>query len=529
MSVGFHLHDTIAGLASPPGSAIRGIIRISGPDTRVAVSACFEPQDRGRWQSTRVAERHPGTLTLRSTSRSPLAPEGGEGPGARGDRLLASTTVPAPCHSAPSPQPFPTSGEGATPLRLSADVHLWPTRRSYTGEPVAEIHTIGSPPLLEAILSELVANDVRPARPGEFTLRAFLSGRLDLLQAEAVLGVIDAHDQFELQSALSQLGGGVSTEIVRLRNDMLDLLADLEAGLDFADEHVEFVPHADLVRRVQAGRNAVTALLERAVSRLTSRPRSRVVLAGPPNAGKSTLFNALVGRSAALVSPIAGTTRDYLVADCDCGGVSITLIDTAGCDSADTGIAGKAQRQRRDQLAQADLVVWCIPADVDSRVIEFDDSVTAPVLSVQTKSDLFPPLSPPGRAVGGEGSVGHPNRPSPPTPLLQWERGDVADALQVSALTGQGLSELVTAIAARLSQPSGRGQMQGTTAARCRDSLTGACAAFDRAVEIARHEIDQSLLALEIRDALDELGKVVGAVYTDDLLDRIFSKFCIGK
>lgn len=497
MSVGFHLHDTIAALVSPPGSAIRGIIRISGPETRAAVSACFEPHDRTGWESTRFAERHPGTLTLLINSHSPLSLLG-RGVGGEGSSEWQHVSTPK------SALPNPT---GVTPLRLPADIHLWPTRRSYTGEPVAEIHTVGSPPLLEAILSELFTNGAHPARPGEFTLRAFLNGRVDLLQAEAVLGVIDARDQQELQTALNQLSGGLTTGIARLRGDLLDLLADLEAGLDFADEHIEFVPHADLVRRVQTGRNAVTSLLEQADSRLSSRPRPRVVLAGPPNAGKSTLFNVLVGRSAALVSPVAGTTRDYLVADCDCGGVSITLIDTAGCDSADAGIDGEAQRLRRDQLAQADLVVWCIPADVDSPPVGIGDSVAAPVLSVYTKVDLLPPLS----------------------PLPQGKRGDVADALHVSALTGKGLSKLVVAIAARLNQPSGRGQMLGTTAARCRDSLTGAAAALDLALEIARHEVDQSLLALEIRDALHELGKVVGAVYTDDLLDRIFSKFCIGK
>lgn len=495
MSVALQFQDTIAALASPPGSAIRGIVRVSGPDARAAVSSCFQPHDIDRWRTSRLTERHLGSLRLACPNHDPR------------------TTIPDP----------------QTTITLPADVHLWPTRRSYTGEPVAEIHTIGSPPLLEAILTELFAAGVRSAQPGEFTLRAFLNGRLDLLQAEAVLGVIDAHDQIELQAALNQLGGGLSTGIVRLRADLLDLLADLEAGLDFADEHIEFVPHADLVRRVQAGREAVTALLEHADSRLTSRPRSRVVLAGPPNAGKSTLFNALVGRSAALVSPIAGTTRDYLVADIECDGVPITLIDTAGCDAADVGLNGEAQRQRRDQLAHADLVVWCSAVDAASHTIESADEGTALRMTVHTKIDLFPPLSPLGRRVGGEGSCGRSDRPSPPAPLPKGKRGEEEPELQVSAFTGCGLFELAATIAARLSQSAGQGQMLATTAARCRDSLLGACAALDSALEIARHEIDQSLLAIEVRDALHELGKIVGAVYTDDLLDRIFSKFCIGK
>jgi tRNA modification GTPase len=471
---------------------MRGIVRISGPDVVRIVATCFDPDDAARWQSLRWPERHPGKLNVAVSQHHP----------------------PSTIH-----HPQPT-------LHLPADAYLWPGRRSYTGEPLAEIHTVGSPPLLEAILTDLFGAGARPAQPGEFTLRAFLNGRLDLLQAEAVLGVIDARDQQELRTALDQLGGGLSTGIGKLRAELLDLLADLEAGLDFADEHIEFVSHADLVRRVQSGRDGLTVLLDHADRRLTSSARLRVVLAGPPNAGKSTLFNALAGRSAALVSPVAGTTRDYLGADIECAGVAITLIDTAGFETVGEGIMAHAQRLRRDQLNQADLVLWCSPADTDHATMPFDVAVEIPVLHIVTKCDIASPKS-----------VGWTPRPS--EYLLQ--RTDEASMLRVrqqavsvnhlpvSALTGHGLSELVSAVAARLSQPGVQSQMLGTTAARCRDSLLGACAALDRALEIAQHEVDQSLLAIEIRDALDALGRIVGAIYTDDLLDRIFSRFCIGK
>ncbi|MCA9067602.1 MAG: hypothetical protein KDA84_01680, partial [Planctomycetaceae bacterium] len=186
------LDDTIAALASAPGAAARGILRISGPEVRSVLARVINPvlAENG----SRLPKRFAGEMRL--------------------------------------------GGDGSA---LPVHVMFWPTNRSYTGQPLGEIHTIGSPPLLEQALSVLFQTGVRPARPGEFTLRAFLAGRLDLMQAEAVLGVIDAHDHQELETALQQLGGGISGRIAEVRSDLLDLLSDLEAGLDFVEEDIEFV------------------------------------------------------------------------------------------------------------------------------------------------------------------------------------------------------------------------------------------------------------------------------------------------
>jgi tRNA modification GTPase len=456
MPASVQLDDTIAALASAPGHAARGIIRVSGVRARSVIEALFTPLEPGSTTfPCPIAWRYPGKLTVRGLRRP-----------------------------------------------LAADLYFWPNRRSYTGQPLAELHTISSPPMLEAVLGDLFAKGARPAEPGEFTLRAFLAGRIDLTQAEAVLGVIDAGSDLELRTALEQLAGGLSSAIVRLRGDLLDLLADLEAGLDFADEAIEFVSHGALVGRLGLARDGVDSLLEQAAARARPAPRSRVVLAGPPNAGKSTLFNRLLGSRAALVSEVAGTTRDYLEAEITFEGLAATLIDTAGLDGTAGGIGLEAQTQRRRQTETADLVIWCQPAD---------QTITQPpdgclpaadnrVLRVLTKCDLAD----------------------------RSTRGRQAPA--VCALSGEGVLELAVAIAARLSQPAaGARQLVGTTAARSRDSLVEAQAALDRALGIARHEKDQELLAIEVRTALDELGKIAGAVYTDDILDRIFSRFCIGK
>jgi tRNA modification GTPase len=257
------LDETIVAIASAPAGAARGIVRLSGPNAVEQVARVFQSEPVVDLSAVRKATGLQGSVAI-------------------GQR------------------------------KLGASLFLWPNSRSYTRQPVAEIHTTGSPPLLEVIVQSLCAVGARLAQPGEFTMRAFLAGRLDLTQAEAVLGVIDAADRRQLQTALSQLAGGFSQPLVQLRSGLLDLLADLEAGLDFTEEDIRFVSTDELQNRV----STAAAELERLSSQLGNRSVAgrlpRVVLAGPPNVGKSSLFNALIGSGAAIVSPQAGTTRDYL-------------------------------------------------------------------------------------------------------------------------------------------------------------------------------------------------------------------------
>ena len=448
------LDDTIAALASPPGPAMRGIVRLSGRGVRDVLDGWFSPDDLAGWSAARLPQRHAGRL------------------------LFPGWRVP-----------------------VTVAVHLWPTSRSYTGEPLAELHLPGSPPLLEVMLQAAYAYGARPARPGEFTLRAFLAGRLDLLQAEAVLGVIDAADDRELATALGQLAGGISHRLADLRRDLLELLADLEAGLDFVEEHLEFVGRDEVRARIGAAAEFIDALLVQVAGRMHAGDQLRVVLAGLPNAGKSTLFNTLVGTEHALVSPVAGTTRDYLTADVTWNGSRWQLIDTAGWDTAADPIVAAMQSLRAGQMSQADLVVWCTAADLSLDECHHDGELQrqlfGSVLRIVTKADC----------------------------------GSVTDRLAVSARTCSGLTVLNDRIAAELSgATSAARQWIGSTAARCQESLRTAAESLHRAVAVASNRTaGDELIAVELRSALDHLGAIVGAVYTDDLLDRIFSKFCIGK
>lgn len=451
--------DTIAALASPPGSAARGIIRVSGFNLVEILQTTFQAGRDANWSQVRHASRFAGRMQLDSVD-----------------------------------------------CPLPADLYLWPTTRSYTGQPMAELHTIGSPPLLEAALATLFEHNVRPARPGEFTLRAFLAGRVDLVQAEAVLGVIDAHDHEELELALEQLAGGISGQICRVRSEIIELLADLEAGLDFADEDIEFIESSELIGRIDSARRALDELFDQSVDRLQSQGHYRVILAGMPNAGKSTLFNSLIGDSQALVSETQGTTRDYLTAKVDWGGTAIELVDTAGWEFDPLNIMAHAQALRDDQLNRADLVVWCSPCNLEDANQRTDNELFADistrrqqVLRTYTKSDLS-------------------------------ANAQTQSSIVVCAQSGVGLDGFRTAVANCLSNSShGDRQMIGSSAARCRESLRGSIDSLANAANSARQQAGEELVAIELRETLHHLSHILGAVYTDDLLDRIFSRFCIGK
>jgi tRNA modification GTPase len=327
-------------------------------------------------------------------------------------------------------------------------------------------------------------------------MRAFLAGKLDLTRAEAVLAVIQAGSRDELKEALTQLAGGVSRPLETLRDDLLNLLADVEAGLDFADEDLQFVEQRALLERLSKGLALITLLGKQLDGRALAHRPFRVVLAGRPNAGKSSLFNALAGRAAALVSPEEGTTRDYLVHHLDLNGIKIDLVDTAGRRKTNGTIDKQAQSLSEEQSRNADLVLLCVESG--SAIDESDNNLlgqeTPPVVGVSTKCDLA------AAHVGFLATSSH--------------TGGGLDRLRI-LLADKARSHARPALAPSLS--------------RCRHHVDACLTHLRRGHELALFSEPPELLALELRGALDELGAMVGAVYTDDLLDRIFSRFCIGK
>jgi tRNA modification GTPase len=362
---------------------------------------------------------------------------------------------------------------------------------------MVELHTLSCPPLVDLLVAQFLNAGARAARPGEFTLRAFLGGKMDLTQAEAVLAVIEAGSRDELKQALGQLAGGMARPLQVLRDDLLNLLADVEAGLDFSDEDVQFVPQNELLLRITKGLALITLVRKQLDQRSLGTRAFRVVLAGRPNAGKSSLFNALASQPAALVSAEPGTTRDYLVQQLVIDNVRIEVVDTAGLRVGSNGIDSASQGLGKDQAEHADLVLWCQDAclDMDGEDLAPGWTGHAKVIErVATKCDLAEPKP---------------------------------DWLGTSAVTGRGLPELRRLLADR-ARAAARPAL-APSLSRCRHHVDTCLANLRRAHAEALEENPPELVAFELRCALDELGAMVGAVYTDDLLDRIFSRFCIGK
>lgn len=439
------LQDTIVALSSALGLGARIIVRLSGPAALRLAATTFHAEEEVQPTRRRC---YPGRLVLKEI-----------------------------------------------PVPMPADLYFWPAPRTYTGQELTELHTLSCPPLVDRLIAQLLDAGARAAQPGEFTMRAFLAGKLDLTRAEAVLGVIEAGNRAQLQHALAQLAGGVTRPLQGLREDLLDLLAEVEAGLDFAEEDIQFVSREALLIRLAKGMAQVTILRRQLDQRAMSGRPFRVVLAGPPNVGKSSLFNALTG-AAALVSPEPGTTRDYLVRRLDLEGVAVDLIDTAGWQSPagpEAEIEIQAQGLGGEQTTQADLVLLCSEA---GQPVTAQPS-TLPsnqIVLIATKCD---------------------------------QPAATADYLPTSAIKGIGLDtlrQLLTERARKQAQPP-----LAPSLSRCRHHVETCLEHLRHAHSVVLFEEPPELLASELRGALDELGEMVGAVYTDDLLDRIFSRFCIGK
>lgn len=433
--------ETICAIATPPGHGGVGILRISGSDL--------------------------GELPQRLIGGLPQA---------RQARLV---------------QVCDADGRGIdTGLAL-----YFPAPHSFTGEHVLELQLHGAPVVLELVLRACVAAGARRAGPGEFSQRAFLNDKLDLAQAEAIADLIAAGSEQQARAASRSLAGAFSDHVHALADALIELRVYVEAALDFPDEEIDFLADGAVLGRIKARIGECASLLERARAGRLLNDGLHVAIVGKPNAGKSSLFNALVRRDAAIVTEIPGTTRDVVRETIHLAGVPVTLADTAGLRESTDPVEREGVRRARAELAEADLVLW---------VVDLTDSnpgdaphAEVPVIRVENKIDLAP----------GSG---------------------IAGSIALSARTGEGLERLDRAVAERMGLSE---TVEGEFSARSRhvDQLRDCLEHLERAAEVLAETGSGELVAEELRASAEALGEITGQVHSDELLGKIFSSFCIGK
>jgi tRNA modification GTPase len=401
--------------------------------------------------------------------------------------------------------------------------------RSYTREDVVELSCHGGRLSAAAVLEALLAAGARLARPGEFTLRAFLNGRLDLAQAEAVADLIHAETEAARTLALGQLAGDLSRRLDALAERIADLLAEIEARVDFAEDvgGVEIPPRAlDEIAAVDA---VLAELLEGAAYGRALREGVRLPIVGRPNVGKSSLFNALIGEERAIVTPEAGTTRDRVSEPVEIQGVRVLISDTAGLRESVGGVEAIGIARAREALAESPLAVWVVDG---SAPLEREDHAVAALLAGEPAFAGAPSgaahAAPPARRVVVALNKSDRGARLSTADVASLLNGVEHRAVSVSALSGAGVGDLRATLGEQLERSRGESP-PALSNPRHAEALARARAALSRASRAAAKSEPGEILALELREALTTIGEVTGRSVGDDLLDRIFSRFCVGK
>jgi tRNA modification GTPase len=469
----FRTDDTIVAIATPRGRGGIGVVRLSGPDAvRVAqdISHHAQPFQPRHATFTRVVE--------------PIA-----------DREWRA---------------------------VDEVVITWfQAPHSYTGDDVVEISCHGSPVLLDRVVALATAGGARLAEPGEFTLRAYLNDRIDLIQAEAVADLVDAVTPRQARAAMDQLEGTLTTAITEIDAVLFDLAARLEASLDFPDEGFRFIEREETRLFVQAERDALAALVARGREGRLLREGRTVVFAGRPNTGKSSLFNALAGAARAIVTDVPGTTRDLLTEHVDMCGVPVTLVDTAGARTATDAIEAEGVRRAEQARSVAELVLVVLDG---SAPLERDDwrllrqTRQRPRRLIINKSDLPSQWDPAAEGIG-------------PGAAEDFGAPDVRDdaPLRVSAKTGDGLEALREAVADRTMEHAIHRDAPSISNMRHIALIETATAALDRMLVALAAGATEEVLLVDLGAARQALEEVRGRRTSEELLHHIFSRFCIGK
>ena len=454
------LDDTIAAIATPLGEGGLAVIRISGPQALAVADRCFAPKGKSSLQAS-VAPSH--TVQFGHLHHA----------GRLVDEVLVAV-MRAP--------------------------------RTFTREDVVEITCHGGMLPARLCLDAVLESGARLALPGEFTRRAFLNGRIDLTQAEAVADVIHARTELALAAANEQLAGKLSQRIHQLRDDLMRTLAHVEAHIDFPDEDIAPDTRGQLLKKMENGVGFMDQLLRTANEGQILRRGVRAAIIGRPNAGKSSLLNQLLGHDRAIVSPIPGTTRDTIEETANIRGIPVVFIDTAGLREAGDQIEAEGIRRSRESLAKAEIVLRIVDA---SEPLHPDDEAQLAgsrqkLLLVLNKTDL-------------------PRR-------LKLDASVASTATEVSCVDGRGIEKLKDRIKEAVWSGEVKAEMlQAMINARHQEALKRTREATLKASDALRSDLSLELVAGELRIAVNAVGEIVGKTSTEDLLDSIFSQFCIGK
>ncbi len=516
--------DTICAIATPVGEGGIGIIRVSGARALDVAARIVRPRNRASLQDLDSHRLYVSDVVVVPDVG---APNDAAAVTAAPDTAAATVTATAATTTAAT-----ADGDAAAPPPSAqvideALVVVMRRPRSYTGETVVEIQTHGGAKILHTTCHNLVRHGARLAQPGEFTKRAFLNGRLDLAQAEAVLDTIHATTTRGLQAAQALLRGALSREIDALRDRVLRVLAHLEAGMDFVEDEVVFIHTPEMRRALDETQQSLARLIDSYDEGRLVRDGITVAIIGRPNVGKSSLLNALLNMERVIVSELPGTTRDVVEESLHVGGVALRVLDTAGLRRTRDGIEAEGIRRTETAIADADALLLVIDGaagmtDADRALLDTHGGRRC--LLVVNKMDLPGARAramPDGRRHGGGADD---------VRGTGVTAGNAAGVVPVSAKTGEGLDRLKSDIRnlfvtdAREAAPSVL-----VTRLRHRSNLERARAALDE----ARSSLDRGeageCVALDLRATLDALGEITGTVGTEDVLDRIFQDFCIGK